>query len=1020
MNSRDLRTGARTRSFFRRLSALRATLVCALLAALPLSAAAQTVWTGTTGDWSSASNWSAGVPTSTTDARIDNDGTAELLAGSAAAQSLLLGYDAPDSGAVTASGASTTLAVTADFAVGYGGTGTLLINEGAVVSDYNGEIGYTIVSDTDAHGVATVDGAGSAWNHTYELYVGYGTGTLNITNGGTVTDYFGYLGYFPEFPGRSSGTANVDGAGSSWTSQSSLFVGDSGDGVLNVTGGGAVTNGEGHLGFNFDSTGTATIDGTGSSWTNFGFFYVGHNGDGTVTVSNGGALNTFGSFSYIAYSAASVGHATIDGAGSTWTNGHGFYIGFDGEGTLDITNGGVMNSDFFTNVGFSPGSSGTLNVTGAGSTFANTGALSIGGNVSGPGGTGVLRVADGAAVSASVVNIWNTGTMEAGDDASIATPTLSVDGTLRATGGNVAVDGSLALTPAATVVSNVGATDAGRLTMTGSAALAGQLVIHPDGAVAGTEYTLIEAAGGLGATTFAGVSLDPPDPDLTPQITYDANHVYLVLASSGGAALTVEPGSVDFGSVPAGITAGPATFTLTSTGSAPVSIGTISEAGAPFARSGGDCPAPPFELAPSASCTLAYTFTPTAVGPASETITVTGNAGASTISLAGTGLPGIPTTLVLVSGSDQSATVNTPFAAPLVAQMRDDYGNPVPGITVTFNAPTSGASAVLSADSVTTDADGNASVTATANGEAGSYEVVASGGLGAPVAFALTNVAEVADVGVAIVADREFARAGELVNYTITLHNAGPGAADGAAIASTLSPLLDSGAATWICVGPPESGCTASGTGDLADSGLALPAGGSVSYILTAPVRADAGDGIAETQVHASLSGDPDASDDDASAMTTLVLFRNGFEASGDDALVEHGSPVAATDRLAMIWPAADGRGIRTVLFAEGIDAAGARESFRVERFDAGSLSLARLVTTDEHGAERAGAWMPLAAGEAFGVSVLDSGDGMQRSRTLVLIGATGERQLPLATAPSSYRVRASLPLRVDADVVER
>ena len=51
------------------------------------------------------------------------------------------------------------------------------------------------------------------------LYVGYyGTGTLNITNGGTVASATGYLGY----NSGSAGVATVDGTGSTWTSNSGL------------------------------------------------------------------------------------------------------------------------------------------------------------------------------------------------------------------------------------------------------------------------------------------------------------------------------------------------------------------------------------------------------------------------------------------------------------------------------------------------------------------------------------------------------------------------------------------------------------------------------------------------------------------------------------------------------------------------------------------------------------------------------------------------------------------------------
>ena len=94
----------------------------------------------------------------------------------------------------------------------------------------------------------------------------------------------------------------------------------------------------------------------------------------------------------------------------------------------------------------------------------------------------------------------------------------------------------------------------------------------------------------------------------------------------------------------------------------------------------------------------------------------------------------------MVSGSGQSATVAKGFASPLVVVVDDAYGNPVPGVSVTFAAPASGASAALSSSTATTGANGQASVTATADTIAGSYIVTASvAGVTTPASFSLTN-----------------------------------------------------------------------------------------------------------------------------------------------------------------------------------------------------------------------------------------------------------------------------------------
>ncbi len=149
-------------------------------------------------------------------------------------------------------------------------------------------------------------------------------------------------------------------------------------------------------------------------------------------------------------------------------------------------------------------------------------------------------------------------------------------------------------------------------------------------------------------------------------------------------------------------------------------------------------------LAAGASCTVAvsvssqtagsYTYTtgavtssnpPTAGGTANAVLTVT---------------PAAPASIAATGGTPQSTTIGTAFAQTLAVVVRDAFNNPVPGASVTFAAPSSGASAILSTTTATTNASGLAVVSATANTVAGSYAVSASvTGVGAPVTFALTN-----------------------------------------------------------------------------------------------------------------------------------------------------------------------------------------------------------------------------------------------------------------------------------------
>ena len=110
---------------------------------------------------------------------------------------------------------------------------------------------------------------------------------------------------------------------------------------------------------------------------------------------------------------------------------------------------------------------------------------------------------------------------------------------------------------------------------------------------------------------------------------------------------------------------------------------------------------------------------------------------------------GTASSIVVASGANQGATVNTSFTSALTATVLDLYGNPVSGVSVTFTAPSSGASGIFTNSSAgisgTTNSSGQLSETFTANTVAGSYNVTASaGGVGAPTSFSLSNIAAAA------------------------------------------------------------------------------------------------------------------------------------------------------------------------------------------------------------------------------------------------------------------------------------
>ena len=138
----------------------------------------------------------------------------------------------------------------------------------------------------------------------------------------------------------------MDGVGSTWRNNGDLYVGGgapggSGSGVLNITGGGQVSNSDGRIGYNSGSTGEVTVDGTGSTWTNSSDLNVGRNGNGTLNVTNGGAVSS--RTGYIGHHSGSMSEVTVNGPGSTWTNRSSLRVGYYGSGVLNITGGGLVS-----------------------------------------------------------------------------------------------------------------------------------------------------------------------------------------------------------------------------------------------------------------------------------------------------------------------------------------------------------------------------------------------------------------------------------------------------------------------------------------------------------------------------------------------------------------------------------------------------------------------------------------------------------------------------------------------------
>lgn len=412
-----------------------------------------------------------------------------------AVQNAIIFSFTPDSVAsATVTGTGSTLSTPGGLTVARGGNATLAVNAGGTVSAAT----ITLGAFAGALGTMTVDGSDSALQVGNALIIGLeGTGQFLVSNGAAVSNTEDSI--IGDLAG-SQGIATVAGAGSSWTSDGDLRIGDEGTGQLTISDEATVSGVEGLIGFgSAASQGTVTVS-AGATWANSGFLGVGVNGSGTLTIQTGAQVsNTIGG---IGANVGSEGVVVVTGAGTTWTNTADLFVGFNGSGTLTVADQGIVEAP---NVQIASGSSGSLGVlnigAAAGAAAAAPGTLAAAAVAFGA-GTGTINFNHtgtgyefGPAISgAGTVNVLAGTTIFTADNSYTGATTIADGATLRlgnggATGSiasDVANDGALIFDRAGTLtyhgdISGSGAltkTGAGRLTLTGNNTYAGDTTIR--------------------------------------------------------------------------------------------------------------------------------------------------------------------------------------------------------------------------------------------------------------------------------------------------------------------------------------------------------------------------------------------------------------------------------------------------------------------------------------------------------------------------------------------------------------
>jgi len=400
----------------------------------------------------------------------------------------------------------------------------------------------------------------------------------------------------------------------------------------------------------------------------------------------------------------------------------------------------------------------------------------------------------------------------------------------------------------------------------------------PTGNVEFRDGTTVLATSALNGSFVAAANITPAvgSYSITANYVGDANHIG---SSSSATAVTVSKADT---SLALNTTGSPTMYGQSVTFTAPISV-TLPGAGSPSGniefRDNGTLIATQPLIAGQATLNI-NTLLVNSSNPHPITATYTGstNYNGSTIGPINHVVNRVQPTMQLNSSLDPSllgqqltisAVITGGIPVCFIDFKADNLGDGDPAFDI-GGAAVSGNTASIT---WTPPAVGDYAITATCGGDANQFATNGSG---------LTqNVLPSADVSVTKTNGTSFVQSGQDTTYTIFVDNpAGGTDTDGLLVNDTLNPAqFDVPNADWSCA--PAGICTPeSGTGNIANLPLDLPAGSSVTITVTVPVLPEAESGVSNT---VSLTmpngvGDPNLANNTATDSDGSGLFSDSFE----------------------------------------------------------------------------------------------------------------------------------------------
>jgi T5SS/PEP-CTERM-associated repeat protein len=281
--------------------------------------------------------------------------------------------------------------------VGAYGAGSLLLSAGATLTMSetsnagNNPYWSALLGITSGVSGTLSVGSGSTLITGHGLGVGVaGHGELDIGGNAEISSPTGgtALSLDAGIDAGASGVVNVTGGMFKDVDGTGLVIGANGSGTLNVNAGGQVLGGGLTLGESSGSSGTLNVSGAGASLTSTGQLQVGSDGAGSLSIGPGGSVTagTAGStLGFVVAAAGGSGSATIAGGSLDVTGQIG--VGIDGLASLLVSSGATVVATSSgipaLEVGNTSGTTGSVTVTGAGTSITLLGGLTDGGSYSG-------------------------------------------------------------------------------------------------------------------------------------------------------------------------------------------------------------------------------------------------------------------------------------------------------------------------------------------------------------------------------------------------------------------------------------------------------------------------------------------------------------------------------------------------------------------------------------------------------------------------------------------------------------